>query len=74
MTNAYPELPSTPYQRTSVPMSGVTAYLKALGVPAALKRAAYVIFRNESRNGQSGICNNYVGAQADAVRMAIEIR
>ncbi len=68
MANAYPELPSIPYQHTSVEMQEVIAYLKALAVPVEVKRAAYVIFRNESANGKSGINHNYVGAQADGGR------
>ncbi|MEJ0016843.1 MAG: hypothetical protein WDN25_09780 [Acetobacteraceae bacterium] len=67
-TNAYPELPNMPFQRTSVPMSDVIAFLQAMAAPAEVKRAAYIMFRNESANGKSGVNNNYVGAQADGGR------
>jgi hypothetical protein len=33
-----------------------------------VKRASYVMFRNESGNGAKGINNNYCGAQADSGR------
>ena len=68
MTNAYPEKPSVPYEKTTVAMAEVVPYLQSLGVPAAVKRTTYVIFRNESGNGGSGINNNYAGVQADSGR------
>lgn len=68
MPNAYPELPRLPYQATSVSMLAVTASLAMLSFPVEVKRCAYVVFRNESANGHSGINNNYVGAQADGGR------
>ncbi|MEJ0017556.1 MAG: hypothetical protein WDN25_13515 [Acetobacteraceae bacterium] len=67
-TNAYPEKPVVSYRRTTVLMADVITYLRGLAVPAEVKRAAYIMFRNESGNGQSGINNNYVGAQADSGR------
>jgi hypothetical protein len=70
--NAYPELPAMPFQGTSVQMTDVIAYLQTLTVPDEQKRAAYVVFRNESGNGRSGINNNYVGAQADSGRWPAE--
>jgi hypothetical protein len=66
--NAYPELPSMPFQATTVQMTDVIAYLRTLAAPAEAKRATYVVFRNESGNGSHGINNNYVGAQADSGR------
>ena len=66
--NAYPELPMLAFQRTSVTMTEVVATLNALAAPSAIKRASYVMFRNESGNGAKGINNNYVGAQADGGR------
>ena len=68
VVNAYPELPSLPYFPTSVPMAEVIGALAALPVANEIKRSAYVMFRNESGNGKSGINNNYVGAQADSGR------
>jgi hypothetical protein len=66
--NAYPEKPDVAYQKTTVAMTDVTAYLQSADLPAEVKRTTYVIFRNESANGSSGINNNYVGAQADSGR------
>lgn len=69
MINAYPEKPMIPYERTSVPMHEVVSYMQ--GVPdidPEIKRAAYIMFRVESANGASGVCNNYVGCQADSGR------
>lgn len=71
--NAYPELPKLDYVRTSVAMSDVITYLRSFAVAAAIKRMVYVIFRNESANGQSGINHNYVGAQADSGRWPASI-
>ena len=68
MANAYPELPSLPFQRTSAAMTDVIAALKASTTLLEIKRAGYVIFRNESGNGSKGINNNYIGAQADSGR------
>jgi hypothetical protein len=66
--NAYPEKPELPYQQTSVAMTDVIAYLKSQPLPAEVKHSTYVIFRNESGNGRSGVNNNYFGAQADGGR------
>jgi hypothetical protein len=33
-----------------------------------VKRAVYIFFRIESANGQSGVCNNFIGAQSDGSR------
>lgn len=71
--NAYPELPSLPYQRTTVDMPAVVEQLRALDAPLEVRRAAYVMFRNESANGQKGINHNYVGAQADSGRWPAEL-
>jgi hypothetical protein len=68
MENAYPELPSLPFQRTSVAMADVVTALQASTALLEAKRAGYVMFRNESGNGSKGINNNYVGAQADSGR------
>ncbi|AYD48205.1 hypothetical protein [Arachidicoccus soli] len=68
--NSYPELPVLPFERTSVSMDDVIAYLQSLTVDLSIKIAAYVMFRQESANGQSGVNNNYLGIQADSGRWA----
>ena len=68
MKNYYPEKPLVDYVKTKVEMGIVIAYLKALTVSPEVKRMAYIMFRNESGNGQRGICNNYCGFQADSGR------
>jgi len=70
MTNAYPEKPMVPYKKTSVEMPVVIGYLQGLSVDKEIKRMAYIMFRNESGNGNSGINNNYCGFQADSGRWA----
>jgi hypothetical protein len=66
--NYYPEYPEVPYYKSSVEMGAVVSYLKGLKVDKAVKVAVYVIFRNESGNGKSGVNNNYAGIQADNAR------
>lgn len=73
MINAYPEKPIVPYERTSVEMGAVVAFLKAQEIPAEVKRIVYIIFRNESGNGKSGVCHNYGGIQADSGRWPSEL-
>lgn len=68
MKNYYPEKPFLPYQRTQVDMPLVVEYLQKAIAPAEQKRSTYIIFRNESANGKSGINNNYAGIQADSGR------
>lgn len=68
MTNYYPEKPMLPYVKTSIEMAKVIDYLKRFQIGNEIKRTAYVMFRNESSNGKSGICNNYCGFQADSGR------
>jgi hypothetical protein len=68
--NAYPELPEVPYQQTTVPMQDVIDYLRQANRQTVVKRACYVIFRNESGNGHKGVNNNYIGLQADGSRIA----
>lgn len=68
MTNAYPEKTIVPYQRTTVEMGLVVAYLKSLIIPKQIKCMAYIMFRNESGNGKRGFNNNYGGIQADSGR------
>ena len=68
MKNYYPEKPLVEYVKTKVEMAIVIAYLKSLKIDTEIKRTAYIMFRNESGNGQRGICNNYAGFQADSGR------
>ncbi|PSL46412.1 hypothetical protein CLV51_103390 [Chitinophaga niastensis] len=68
MKNAYPEKPVLPYQKTSVSMNDVIAYIQSVDTPVEVKRAAYCFFRFESANGTKGLNNNYAGIQADGVR------
>lgn len=68
MTNAYPEKPFLNYQKTSVEMFKVIDYLQKLTAGHEIKRMAYIMFRNESGNGKSGVNNNYCGFQADSGR------
>lgn len=70
MTNYYPEKPLLRYKKTMVNMQTVIDYLKNIQVAPELKRMAYIMFRNESSNGKSGINNNYCGFQADSGRWA----
>lgn len=68
MKNSYPEKPEMKYQKTTVEMGAVVGYMQSLQVPSEIKRAAYIMFRNESANGKSGLNNNYAGVQADSGR------
>lgn len=68
MTNAYPELPCLKYEQTNVPMTAVVSYLHSLACPIEVKRMSYIMFRNESGNGEHGVNNNYCGIQADGAR------
>jgi hypothetical protein len=68
MQDSYPEKPLVPYDRTTVEMPEVVAYLQGADVKTEAKKAAYAVFRIESGNGKSGFNNNYVGAQADSGR------
>lgn len=68
MKNYYPEKPIVSYKKTSVEMALVIDYLQKAIAPAEHKRSAYIMFRNESANGKSGLNNNYAGIQADSGR------
>lgn len=70
--NSYPELPQMPYVKTSVAMQKVMDLIAKYPVSKAVKIAAYVMFRNESGNGTSGINNNYTGIQADSGKWALQ--
>lgn len=65
--NYYPSFPEIPYKRTSVDMPTVVVFAKTLISKYSLEivRMGYVIFRNESANGKSGVNENYIGLQAD---------
>ena len=62
---AYPLLPQLAFKKTSIDMDSVIAYIKRLTASIEVKRATYLIFRNESANGAKGIQNNYIGLQSD---------
>lgn len=69
--NSYPELKEVAYQKTSCSMQlivNAANELKTGKYPKEVCRMAYVIFRNESGNGTSGVNNNYIGCQADVGR------
>jgi hypothetical protein len=68
MKNSYPEKTEVKYQKTTIEMGAVVGYLQSLQVSAEIKRAAYIMFRNESANGSKGLNNNYAGVQADSGR------
>lgn len=69
MTNAYQnDKPMLPYIRTTVEMAIVILYLQKLNINKEIKRTSYILFRNESANGHSGVNNNYCGFQADSGR------
>lgn len=65
--NFYPQFPEIPYKQTSIDMPTVVFFAKSLiaKYPIEVVRMGYVIFRNESANGKSGVNNNYIGLQAD---------
>jgi len=67
--NAYPELPVLEFTRTSVAMADVIKHISEAAVETPIKRASYVIFRNESGNGKKGVNNNFIGLQADGNRV-----
>jgi hypothetical protein len=56
------------YKPTSVKMADVVKAMQTITVDKEVKRMAYIIFRNESGNGDHGINNNYCGIQADSGR------
>ena len=73
MQNYYPELPKLPYQKTTVNMNDVVAYLKTVSESTVVKIAAYTIFRMESGGGQHGINFNFCGIQADSGRWGSDL-
>lgn len=66
--NAYRELPEVPYKKTQVKMPDAITAIAGMSVPREVKRAAYILFRIESANGQSGFNFNFGGIQADGSR------
>ncbi|ACU61374.1 hypothetical protein [Chitinophaga pinensis] len=68
MKNYYEDKPLVPYRKSIVEMGLVVDYLKKVDAPVEVKRAAYIMFRFESGNGQKGLNNNFIGAQADSGR------
>ena len=64
--NVYPDKPEVPYQQTTVSKKEVIDYLNyRTDFDVNIKRSVLAIWRNESRNGLSGVNNNYFGIQAD---------
>lgn len=72
VVNAYSEKLLLPYKKTVVKMDDVIECLDKLQADTEVKRAAYVMFRNESANGTCGINENYTGIQADSGRWPAE--
>lgn len=70
MKNAYPELPEIPYLKTKISEALVIEYIESRTLVIEVKRAAWILFAIESAHGKKGVCNNYVGAQADGNRLA----
>jgi hypothetical protein len=67
--NSYPELKEIEFRAVSVEMGTIIAALKAVPYSKEVKRAAYVVIRNETGNGKTVICgNNVSGAQGDSGR------
>lgn len=61
-------MPVVPFLRTTLAIPDAIEALRAVPALAEVRRAAYIIFRNESSNGRSGVNNNYAGVQADGAR------
>lgn len=72
MKNYYEDKPFVPYRKSVVEMGLVVDYLKKADAPVEVKRAAYIVFRFESGNGQKGLNNNFIGAQADSGRWPVK--
>lgn len=70
--NAYPELPVLDFERTKVSLEEVEAHIQKTKFGRNVKIAGFVIFRMESRHGEMGINNNYIGYQADGHRLKPE--
>jgi hypothetical protein len=65
--NYYPSKPVIPFISVSVEMGTIIDALKAAPYPAAVKRATYIVVRNESGNGKSVVNGtNPGGVQSDA--------
>ena len=65
--NFYPEVNVIPFAKRSVEMGAIISALKGLDYPVEVKRSAYIIVRNETRNGASVIGGtNFCGAQSDS--------
>lgn len=65
--NYYPGVKVIPFFKKSVEMGAIVSAIKGLNYPLEVKRAAYVIVRNETRNGASVIGGtNFCGAQSDS--------
>lgn len=69
--NAYPNLPVVPYVRTTIDMPTVIAYINSCTLPTEIKKSVYIIFRIEGGNGNHGVCQNYIGSQADGAQLPV---
>lgn len=65
--NFYPQFPVITYKLSTIPMPIVVKFGTTLiwKYSAEVIRIAYIIFRNESGNGNHGVNDNYIGLQAD---------
>jgi hypothetical protein len=69
LKNFYPEKHVDTFRAVHVEMFSIIDGLKKVDYPVEVKRSAYVIARNETRNGQSVIGGtNVCGAQSDCGR------
>jgi beta-glucanase (GH16 family) len=69
VNNSYPEKQILPYMNGMVQMPAIIIALQGLDYPAEIKRAAYVVIRNETANGKSVVNGtNVCGAQSDSGR------
>lgn len=67
--NFYPEKPTVPFRAVHVEMGVIINAIKSLSYPNEVKRAAYIVIRNETGNGNSVICGtNVAGFQSDSGR------
>ena len=67
--NSYPDKQVLKFSIRTVEMGAIIMALQKLNYPNEVKRAAYVIIRNETANGKSVINGtNFCGAQSDSGR------
>lgn len=64
--NSYPSLPVIPFKSVKVEMGAIINAIKNAPHPVEVKRAGYVVARNETLNGQKTVNGtNICGAQSD---------